>query len=137
MVKRNTPMLGICLGMQLLFEASEENGTYEGLGLLPGTITRFPDMGLKIPHMGWNTLKTRDCALFSADESPCVYFVHSYIMADISPDWSVGICHYGIPFTAAVQKGNVMAAQFHPEKSGADGLGMLRRFAAFGGKEGA
>lgn len=136
-VKRNTPMLGICLGMQLLFEASEENGTYEGLGLLPGTITRFPDMGLKIPHMGWNTLKTRDCALFSADESPCVYFVHSYIMADISPDWSVGICHYGIPFTAAVQKGNVMAAQFHPEKSGADGLGMLRRFAAFGGKEGA
>ena len=135
-VKRNTPLLGICLGMQLLFEASEENGCYEGLGLLPGTITRFPDMGLKIPHMGWNTIKTRDCALFSADESPCVYFVHSYIMADISSDWSVGICHYGIPFTAAVQKENVMAAQFHPEKSGSEGLGMLRRFAAFGGKEG-
>ena len=130
-VRRKTPFLGICLGMQLMFEASEENGYYEGLGIFPGTITRFPEMGLKIPHMGWNTLKTRDCALFDGGTAPCVYFVHSYMMADISPDWTVGISEYGIPFTAVAQLGAVAAAQFHPEKSGADGLNMLRRFAAW------
>ncbi len=129
--RRRIPFLGICLGMQLMFESSEENGHYEGLGLFPGVITRFPEMGLKIPHMGWNTLDTRDCVLFDGGKHPCVYFVHSYLMADISPEWTVGTCEYGIPFTAVVQKGTVMAAQFHPEKSGADGLSMLRRFAAW------
>ncbi len=129
--RRKIPFLGICLGMQLMFEASEENGHYEGLGLLPGTVTRFPEMGLKIPHMGWNTLDTKDCVLFDAGLNPCVYFVHSYLMADISPEWTMATAHYGIPFTAVAQKGTVVAAQFHPEKSGEDGLNMLRRFAAW------
>lgn len=124
-----TPLLGICLGMQLMFEHSEENGFYDGLGLFPGTVTRFPAMGLKIPHMGWNTLQTRDCPLFDAGDDPCVYFVHSYCMADISDEWTAATCAYGIPFTAVIARNNVMAAQFHPEKSGDAGLRMLRRFA--------
>lgn len=130
-VRRKTPFLGICLGMQLMFEASEENGYYEGLGIFPGTITRFPDMGLKVPHMGWNTLQTKDSALFNGGTVPCVYFVHSYMMAEINPKWTVGISEYGIPFTAVAEQGAVVAAQFHPEKSGADGLSMLRRFAGW------
>ena len=128
-VKRGIPLMGICLGMQLLFEGSEENGFFKGLGVLPGIVTRFPQMGLKIPHMGWNTLKTRDSVLFDGGQSPSVYFVHSYIMADVSPDWTAATADYGIEFSAAVQKGRVMGTQFHPEKSGSDGLGMLRRFA--------
>lgn len=129
------PVLGICLGMQMLFEHSEENGHFDGLGLLPGTITRFsPKEGLKIPHMGWNTLHTRKCVLFEAEENPCVYFVHSYCMAETSPDWTTATCDYGQTFTAAVQRGSVMATQFHPEKSGDAGLNMLRRFAAWKGE---
>lgn len=124
------PLLGICLGMQMMFEHSEENGFYDGLGLFPGTITRFEDVGLKIPHMGWNTLDTRACPLFDADEHPCVYFVHSYCMADVDDSFTAATCTYGQTFTAAVCRGNVMATQFHPEKSGAAGLAMLRRFAA-------
>ena len=116
------PVLGICLGMQMMFERSEENGVHEGLGLFPGAVTRFEDRGLKIPHMGWNTLQTRDCPLFDAGDDPCVYFVHSYCVAEVSDD-----------FTAAVCRGSVMATQFHPEKSGDAGLHMLRRFAAWQG----
>ncbi|MBE5798189.1 MAG: imidazole glycerol phosphate synthase subunit HisH [Clostridiales bacterium] len=127
------PLLGICLGMQMMFEYSEENGRFEGLGLFPGTITRFEDRGLKIPHMGWNTLHTRSCPLFDEGDDPCVYFVHSYCMADISDDWTAATCEYGQEFTAAVCRGNVMAAQFHPEKSGAAGLRMLKRFADWKG----
>lgn len=123
------PVLGICLGMQMMFEASEENGHFEGLGLFPGTITRFEDHGLKIPHMGWNTLRTRACPLFDAGEDPCVYFVHSYCMADVNDEWTAATCEYGQVFTAAICRGNVMATQFHPEKSGEAGLKMLRRFA--------
>lgn len=123
------PLLGICLGMQMMFEASEENGHFAGLGLFPGTITRFEDQGLKIPHMGWNTLRTRACPLFDAGEDPCVYFVHSYCMADVNDEWTAATCEYGQTFTAAICRGNVMATQFHPEKSGEAGLKMLRRFA--------
>ena len=128
---RGVPLLGICLGMQLMFEHSEENGRWDGLGLFPGSVTRFPEMGLKIPHMGWNTLKTRPCPLFEVGERPFVYFVHSYCVADISDEWTAATCEYGIPFTAAVCRGNVMATQFHPEKSGEAGLAMLRRFASW------
>ncbi len=127
------PLLGICLGMQLLFGASEENGRWNGLNLLPGTITRFPEMGLKIPHMGWNTLETRPCALFSGHETPYMYFVHSYCAAEISPEWTAAVTEYGIPFTSAVCRDNVMGTQFHPEKSGEDGLALLARFAAWKG----
>lgn len=123
------PILGICLGMQMMFEASEENGYFNGLGLFPGTITRFENHGLKIPHMGWNTLQTRDCPLFDAGDDPCVYFVHSYCMAEVSDDWTAATCEYGQTFTAAICRGNVMATQFHPEKSGEAGLKMLKRFA--------
>ena len=127
------PILGICLGMQMLFQHSEENGFYDGLGLFPGTITKFHDAGLKIPHMGWNTLDTRPCVLFDGGQSPFVYFVHSYCMADVSPEWTTATCTYGQTFTAAIQRGNVMATQFHPEKSGEVGLNMLRRFAQWKG----
>ena len=127
------PLLGICLGMQMMFEHSEENGYYDGLGLFPGTITKFEDRGLKIPHMGWNTLKTRDCPLFDQGDDPCVYFVHSYCMADVSDDFTAASCEYGQTFTAAVCRDNVMATQFHPEKSGEAGLNMLRRFAEWKG----
>lgn len=128
------PVLGICLGMQMMFGHSEENGCFEGLGLFPGTITRLEDRGLKIPHMGWNTLNTRDCPLFDAGENPCVYFVHSYCMADVSEAWTAATCTYGQTFTAAVCRDNVMATQFHPEKSGEAGLRMLKRFAAWKGE---
>ncbi|MGN1367781.1 MAG: imidazole glycerol phosphate synthase subunit HisH [Aristaeellaceae bacterium] len=132
-VQDGKPVLGICLGMQMMFEASEENGHFTGLGLFPGTITRFEEKGLKIPHMGWNTLRTRDCPLFDAGDDPCVYFVHSYCMADVSDEWTAATCDYGQTFTAAFCRGNVMATQFHPEKSGEAGLKMLKRFAEWRG----
>ena len=122
------PVLGICLGMQLMFAQSEENGVYEGLGLFPGKITRLEAPGMKIPHMGWNTIQTRACPLWEAGEEKCVYFVHSYCAAEVSEDWTAAVCEYGMPFSAAVCRGNVMATQFHPEKSGAAGLEMLHRF---------
>ena len=127
------PVLGICLGMQMMFERSEENGVHEGLGLFPGAVTRFEERGLKIPHMGWNTLHTRDCPLFDAGDDPCVYFVHSYCVAEVSDSFTAATCDYGQTFTAAVCRGNIMATQFHPEKSGDAGLRMLRRFAAWKG----
>ena len=119
----------------MLFQHSEENGFYDGLGLFPGTITKFHDAGLKIPHMGWNTLDTHPCVLFDGGQSPFVYFVHSYCMADVSPEWTTATCTYGQTFTAAIQRGNVMATQFHPEKSGEVGLNMLRRFAQWKGEK--
>ena len=131
--KGGKPVLGICLGMQMMFERSEENGAHEGLGLFPGAVTRFEERGLKIPHMGWNTMTTRDCPLFDAGDDPCAYFVHSYCVAEVSDDFTAATCDYGQTFTAAVCRGNIMATQFHPEKSGDAGLRMLRRFAEWQG----
>lgn len=125
------PLLGICLGMQMMFAYSEENGCHQGLGLFPGTVTRLQTKGLKVPHMGWNTLQTRACPLFDGGLEPYVYFVHSYCMADVSEQWTAATCTYGQTFTAAICRDNVMATQFHPEKSGMVGLEMLRRFAAW------
>ena len=122
--------------MQLLFDEGFEYGCHKGLGLIPGQVRPIADVipaGLKIPHMGWNTLETRDCPLFDAGDDPCVYFVHSYCMADISDEWTAAACTYGQTFTAAICRGNVMATQFHPEKSGEAGLRMLKRFAEWKG----
>ena len=124
------PVLGICLGMQLMYEASEENGYYQGLGLFPGKITRIEAPGLKIPHMGWNTIRTQACPLFDADRELCVYFVHSYCAGEVRDDVTAAVCEYGQPFTAVACHDNIMATQFHPERSGTVGLDMLRRFAA-------
>lgn len=133
--KAGKPVLGICLGMQMMFEHSEENGHHDGLGLFPGTITRLEDRGLKIPHMGWNTLETRACPLWDEGEELCVYFVHSYCVAEVNDDWTAATCVYGQTFSAAICRGNVMATQFHPEKSGAAGLKILRRFATWKGEK--
>lgn len=126
------PLLGICLGMQLLFDKSYEYGEHAGLGLLHGSIRPIADVigqGLKIPHMGWNRLRfVRDNPLFShIQEGDYVYFVHSYYAADCA-DSVIATADYGAPLTAAAAKGNVYGCQFHPEKSGDVGLKILRAF---------
>ena len=127
------PLLGICLGMQMMFDASVENGLDEGLHLFRGTIERLKGgEGLKIPHMGWNTIETKPSILFTGKERPAVYFVHSYCAPDVNSD-TAAACTYGQTFTAAVCRGNVCATQFHPEKSGEAGLKMLQRFAVWEG----
>lgn len=129
------PLLGICLGMQLFYDFSFEDGKHEGLHLLSGEVTRFPKTDLKVPHMGWNTLSAMRGGLFEGIDEACVYFVHSYRIADISSD-TAAVCDYISPFTAAAMRGNIYGAQFHPEKSGDVGLKMLGNFAkiARGGK---
>ncbi len=124
------PFLGICLGLQLLFEGSEESGGCEGLGVIPGRVTRFdPALGLPVPHIGWNDLQaTRPSTLLSAVGDQRVYFVHSYhaTMSERNSDWILSNTHYGTPFVSTVNKGQVSAVQFHPEKSGATGLALLQ-----------
>lgn len=131
-VRAGKPCLGVCLGMQLLFDISEEDGEHRGLGLLPGRVVRFrSEPGLKIPHMGWNTLRVRRPApLFAGLEpDPSVYFVHSYhVEADQTDDIAAESDHPN-PFPAVVWRDNLMATQFHPEKSQAVGLAMYRNFA--------
>ena len=127
------PLMGICLGMQLLFEKSFEYGEHEGLGLLPGQIVPMADrlpVGLKIPHIGWNALhKTNPASklLKYVQEEDFVYFVHSYY-AENCPDSLAATTEYGLTLTAAVEKGNIFGCQFHPEKSGGVGLSILRAF---------
>ena len=151
------PLLGICLGMQLLFDRSLEYGEHEGLGLIPGEVRPIEGVisaHLDIPHMGWNALHFIDhseaqvadpdsskdtripssgsgrCPLFrDLTEGDCVYFVHSYAAFDCDANL-MATAEYGVPLTAAVQKGNVYGTQFHPEKSGAVGLKILKAFAA-------
>lgn len=124
------PLLGICLGMQLLFEESYEYGRHPGLGLLQGRVVpmegKLPP-SLKIPHMGWNALEVRRGRLLEGLDGQHVYFVHSYF-ADGCADSLAAVTEYGIPITAAVEQGNVFGCQFHPEKSGGVGLSILRRF---------
>jgi glutamine amidotransferase len=130
-VASGIPYLGICLGMQFLFDYSDEMGHHEGLGILKGKVTRFPAFDdLKVPHMGWNTLEVqRESALLSnLPENPYAYFVHSYYcVPDDSTDILISV-DYGIPFTAAVERANVYGVQFHPEKSQQLGLQILRNF---------
>ena len=125
--------MGICLGMQLLFEKSFEYGEHKGLGLIKGEIvpiSKVVPQGFKIPHMGWNSLdfKVKDCPLFKyINEGDYVYFVHSYFASGCDES-TVATAYYGAPLTAMVMKGNVFGCQFHPEKSGAVGLNILRAF---------
>ncbi|HET6574262.1 MAG TPA: imidazole glycerol phosphate synthase subunit HisH [Fimbriiglobus sp.] len=132
-IEGGRPFLGICLGFQMLFTRSHEDGQHAGLDLYPGEVVRFPRQpGLKVPHMGWNTLRlTRpDCPLFAGlPPDPAVYFVHSYYPAPADRELVAAVADYPGPFCAAVWRGNVYATQFHPEKSQDVGLTMLRNFA--------
>jgi imidazole glycerol-phosphate synthase subunit HisH len=126
------PFLGICLGYQLLFTESEEFGQGKGLDVIPGTVRRFPG-GLKVPHMGWNTVEHRgDLRIFEGIPSGAhFYFVHSYYPSAADPSLPMATCTYGLTFPAAVGRGALFATQFHPEKSQRWGLKLLENFAAF------
>ncbi|MGG3281263.1 imidazole glycerol phosphate synthase subunit HisH [Paenibacillus solani] len=126
------PLLGICLGMQLLFSQSEEHGKNEGLNILPGSVVRFPGGDYKVPHMGWNSLqfKNPEHPLFAGLEEGHVYFVHSYhVLPEVQADL-LAVTDYGQPVTAIVGRGSVYGMQFHPEKSGELGMSLLRNFLA-------
>lgn len=136
-VKKGTPLLGICLGMQLMFDKSYEYGEYEGLHLLPGEIIHFKPENmrlpngesLKVPHMGWNNLEiVKEAPLFSGiKKDSCVYFVHSYYL-ETTADVVSAYTNYGSRIAVAAQKDNVYATQFHPEKSGNVGIQILKNF---------
>ncbi|XP_027341438.1 imidazole glycerol phosphate synthase hisHF, chloroplastic isoform X2 [Abrus precatorius] len=131
-IEKDRPFLGICLGLQLLFESSEENGPVKGLGLIPGTVGRFDSSnGFRVPHIGWNALHvTPDSRILDDVGNSHVYFVHSYraMPSDDNKEWVSSTCNYGDKFIASVRRGNVHAVQFHPEKSGDVGLSILKRF---------
>ena len=133
---KGKPVMGICLGMQMLFERSFEYGCHEGLGLIKGDIIPFEgeiDSSLKIPHIGWNALEIKeDLPIFRyINNGDHVYFVHSYFAA--VTDETIAKCEYGTVFTAAVGKDNIYGCQFHPEKSGQVGLNILKGFCELGG----
>lgn len=130
-VAANKPFLGICLGLQLLFDVGYENGTHEGLGILPGEVVRFDvPAELKVPHMGWNSLniRRRPPLLEGIAEGTHVYFVHSYYVKPRDMSVIATETDYGGPFCSMIWRGNLFATQFHPEKSQTDGLRMLRNF---------
>jgi len=136
-VDSGRPMLGICLGLQLLFETGYEGGTHRGLGILAGEVVRFDGPaykghdGLKVPHMGWNSVTKKIDSPVLADiaDGTHFYFVHSYYVRPSDPSIVAITCDYGGEFCAMVAKDNLYATQFHPEKSQADGLNLLKRFA--------
>ena len=136
-VEKGIPFLGICLGLQLMFESSEEAPGVEGLGLLKGKIVRIPEGdGLKVPHMGWNSLSfPKEGRLFAGiPENSYVYFVHSYYL-QAEEDIVTATAEYGVTIHASVEKGNVFACQFHPEKSSHTGLTILKNFVELTGRE--
>lgn len=123
------PFLGICLGLQVLFTESEEFGTYKGLDILPGKVMRFR-IDLKVPHMGWNTVRLvkRPPVFEDIQDNAYFYFVHSYFVAPADPAVTAGITEYGISFTSMIWHENIIATQFHPEKSQETGLRILKKF---------
>lgn len=135
-IQSGKPFLGICLGLQLLFTESEEFGVHKGLGLIPGKVRRFAlDPTLKVPHMGWNQVNLeRPCPLFEgiADGSNW-YFVHSYFVDPTDRAVSATTTTYGIPFVSAIWSENIVACQFHPEKSQSVGLRLVKNFGAWHG----
>lgn len=132
------PFLGICLGLQVLFDESEEYGPVAGLGILPGKVVRFPDgcsetengPPMKIPHMGWNQIevKKKDPLFETVSAAPYFYFVHSYYVVPEDPDVIATVTQYGLEFVSGIQHKNIYAFQFHPEKSQTLGLSLLKRF---------
>jgi glutamine amidotransferase len=130
-VAAGAPLLGICLGMQLLVDTGLEDGSWEGLGLVPGVCDKLP-AGVKIPHIGWNTVAyPRASALFDGiPEDSAFYFVHSYRVVPSDPAAASGTTEYGVPFVSAISSGNLHAVQFHPEKSSTMGLALLANFGA-------
>jgi imidazole glycerol-phosphate synthase subunit HisH len=141
-IREGKPVLGICLGTQVIFDYSEEDDT-PCLGIVPGSVRRFPanleveGRRLKIPHMGWNRVELRQGhpVFAGIPDSAEFYFVHAYYPAPADEDWAAGWTDYGIRFCAAVAKKNLVAVQFHPEKSGRPGLALLENFCRWGGKD--
>ncbi len=125
--EKGTWIIGICLGMQLLYDKSYEDGEYDGLGLLRGDIVKFVDSELKVPHMGWNQLvKRRDDEIARGlSENDYVYFVHSYYLRNENPDSVICTSYYGVDVPAIIRKNNIIGMQFHPEKSSAVGVKIL------------
>lgn len=125
------PFLGICIGYQILFESGEESPDSRGLGIFRGCVRRFPATGLKIPHMGWNTVELHhpdDPIWKGMGQSPHFYFVHSYFPEPEEAELIAATCCYGVPFAAAIRRGRLVATQFHPEKSQKLGLQLLSNF---------
>ena len=126
------PLLGVCLGMQLLFESSTENGGTDGLGLLEGEVTELDAPGLKVPHIGWEPVRwerqSRVVGELAGDGASCFYFAHSFAARPANSADAVGTAEWGERFAAVVERDSVVGAQFHPEKSSASGLALLRNF---------
>lgn len=128
--RENKPLLGICVGMQMLFEISEEHGEHPGLGILPGQVLRFPSQDLTIPHTGWNQIQTQRQSelLTGIPDGSYAYFNHAYYCVPEKEEDILGITEYGTPYASVVQRGNLYGVQFHPEKSQKIGLTLLRNF---------